>query len=302
MRKHTEHDISSFDMLLDTMCNTFGGIVFIALLIAIIAPSSNQQANSSLNNNENLKEVEQNIDLNRLTREQQDIKTGISHLQENLVKTNTFTSMPTNIMATLVASNILLHIEQNVLEMTNASLTATISTSLNSKETNNVTKSELNAQIKQLRDELRQKREQSTLTVRLPRVHVIKDKRPVFLAVKDGKFYAVSDVSVKQPFLERRNYDKEDVDIEKGPELSMGELRKNSGQLIKSGCEQTGKIAQALTTLNSETEFVLFAVYTNSFAEFNYIKALFVQHGFAYDWSPVNGAFTIISVEKVTAQ
>lgn len=30
-------DASSFDMLLDTMCNTFGGICFIALLIAIIS-------------------------------------------------------------------------------------------------------------------------------------------------------------------------------------------------------------------------------------------------------------------------
>ena len=35
MRKKGEDD-SSLDLLLDTMCNTFGGIVFITILVALI--------------------------------------------------------------------------------------------------------------------------------------------------------------------------------------------------------------------------------------------------------------------------
>ncbi len=37
MRTLREHDAGSLDMLLDTMCNTFGGVCFIALMVAILS-------------------------------------------------------------------------------------------------------------------------------------------------------------------------------------------------------------------------------------------------------------------------
>ena len=37
MGRQNNGDLTSFELLLDTMCNTFGGIVFIALLLAILS-------------------------------------------------------------------------------------------------------------------------------------------------------------------------------------------------------------------------------------------------------------------------
>lgn len=42
MKSRNQDDLSSLDLLLDTICNTFGGIVFLALLLSIIAQSAGE--------------------------------------------------------------------------------------------------------------------------------------------------------------------------------------------------------------------------------------------------------------------
>jgi len=47
MKRERNADSDSFDMLLDAMCNTFGGIVFIALLIALLSNASSSFTESA---------------------------------------------------------------------------------------------------------------------------------------------------------------------------------------------------------------------------------------------------------------
>ena len=64
MRKKTEDD-SSLDLLLDTMCNTFGGIVFITILVALITSNTSKVINqikySKYPSTKNIKDVKEEL-------------------------------------------------------------------------------------------------------------------------------------------------------------------------------------------------------------------------------------------------
>jgi hypothetical protein len=163
-----------------------------------------------------------------------------------------------------------------------------------SAELNTTTKTDIETQIAQLREDLSQKRKEATRSLRLPHLHSVEGKRPVFAAIKDGRFYAVSELSRGKHSGQDSEYDAEDVIVEHGPAMDVIEMRRNAGQVVKLGCEQEGKIASALINIDPSADYLSFAVYTNSFGEFNYVKALFVKKGFEYNWIVSEGAMQIV--------
>jgi len=292
VRQRAESDTSSFYLLLDMMCNAFGGIVFIGLLIAILSSSmSRQDAEKKSNSSRNLDKVEQKLEAERLAREQQELTAAQRHLEETLRKIKGPSgASPATDLASLICSNGLLQSACDALAASNSLISVSIFDSETSIELNSTSAADVEKQITRLRADLLQKQEASKETLRLPREHPVTGKNAAFIGIKDGKLYAISNVSGSRP----RNYDREDVDVESGPGRDVVELRKNRGQFIKRGCEDEGKFAQALASLNSHYEFVSFAVSTNSFAEFNYVKAIFVGHGFLYNWVVTEGAIEIV--------
>jgi hypothetical protein len=295
MRKCDEQDISSLDMLLDTMCNTFGGIVFIALLISIISSSLRyQDADDARESNETVIEVDRKIEANRLVREEQELHAAMRHLEATLARTGQERGSSGADLAALVASNESLRLEIETLDQTNAVLTTAMVDREEVTKRDMTTESDLRAQIAKLNDDLQEKRQAARRTVRLPRLHAIAGKRPVFVAIKDGKYYAVSTLPQQRLARQDAEYDTEDVAVEQSPGMDVIEARRNAGQLIKDKCEEQGKMAQALAGMDPEKQFVSFAVYANSFAEFNYVKALFVNKGFEYNWAVMEGALQIV--------
>lgn len=86
MRSRTKSSASSLDMLLDTMCNTFGGVCFIALMIAIISaamPTSVDEAEEESITEQMIIDKE----MARLSREKDELKTAIE-IQKSFVATN----------------------------------------------------------------------------------------------------------------------------------------------------------------------------------------------------------------------
>lgn len=81
-----ERDSGSLDMLLDTMCNTFGGVCFIALMIALLSATLPQATDEAAD----LAAVEtmaQDQHLKRLERERDELNAAIAH-QKRLLATN----------------------------------------------------------------------------------------------------------------------------------------------------------------------------------------------------------------------
>lgn len=96
----------SLDMLLDTMSNTFGGVCFIALLIAIM--SVNLPSTPTEDGGEDIAETERRLAEMRsedLTRRNGELKKAISLQRENLAETNGVLSASAAKMLSILSSN-----------------------------------------------------------------------------------------------------------------------------------------------------------------------------------------------------
>ena len=296
MRQKAENDTSSFYLLLDMMCNAFGGIVFIGLLIAVLSSSMSRQEQDKIkNSSRNLEQVERKLEYEKLSREQKELKAAATHLEETLAKIDQSSSPSAGSdLSVLISTNYLLRDACAALEATNDVLTALISDCINTIQLNLSTSSNLENQIKRLRADLKQRKEESKEIARLPREHTASGQRAVFIAIKDGKFYPISNFSKARP----RGYDEEEVVVESGPGRDVIELRKTGGEVIRQGSECLGKFALALNSIQKRVEFISFAVSTNSFAEFNYVKAIIVNHGYSYNWQISDEAIEIVVKEE----
>jgi hypothetical protein len=282
MRKRATTDLSSFDMLLDTMCNTFGGIVFIALLLSIVSGAVSRHVtkpeSASL---EDLVELEQDIELAKLEREYQELNAARKHLEESLTSQSVVSPADALAPISYASSNETLRVKLSELEQREKELELILA-ELTADINDPGVKAELEREIANLSEELEQARSDATRKLRLPKLRQKEGVR-VFFAIKDGRFLAIHDVAGKTGL--DREFDKNDVVVESGPDQDVVELRKGAGQVIKPGAERQGKLAAALANLDPKTENPFFIVSTNSFKEFNYVKTTFVDRGFSYNWS-----------------
>jgi len=108
--------IDSFDMLLDTMCNTFGGVCFIALLIAII--SANLPRIKAQQTEPDVKIIEQNVELTNLSRKKDELLVAIKY-QSGLLTNQTVnvsrTRKDLKELGTSIEKNELLRIESEAI-------------------------------------------------------------------------------------------------------------------------------------------------------------------------------------------
>jgi hypothetical protein len=75
-------------MLLDTMCNTFGGVCFIALMVAIISASLPSKKDLDATNDSVSEQMVVDKETVRLKRERDELKTAID-IQKSFIATNT---------------------------------------------------------------------------------------------------------------------------------------------------------------------------------------------------------------------
>ena len=88
MKRSTSLNAGSLDMLLDTMCNTFGGVCFIALMVAIISASLPKDQNAEEKEVVVSEQMIINKETAKLTRERDELKSAIA-IQKAFVATNT---------------------------------------------------------------------------------------------------------------------------------------------------------------------------------------------------------------------
>lgn len=253
MKSRRNDDLSSFELLLDTMCNTFGGIVFIALLITILSESVDNHAVQATAKSDIEQKIEQVKRAVTLKDEQEKIEQDI---KEHLYSIES-------------AKNKIKALEKKI--------------------------DNLNKEIAKSKTAKRKERQ-----LRLPRLHMV-DKSPVFIAVRHGRFYAVTNISYSIANLSSnlwgssaRGYDDSDVFIREDRDVVIIDLLPTKGQIIERGAENFGKMQQALLNINPAKEFINFAVYPDSFAEFNYVKEMFINRGFDYNWSIIKQNLSLV--------
>ncbi|MBF0468852.1 MAG: hypothetical protein HQK61_08210 [Desulfamplus sp.] len=273
MRKHSfrsikDDDSGSFELLLDTMCNTFGGIVFIALLLSLLSQSAEINNLSSISDHSGTNYSGSNLslkdDLNNNTDSDSSIKELLKKVEQ--VKSDISAKERKNQLENQIK------IDQRRSASTQESIKS------------------LEKEVVRLKQEIASSQKPRQRELRLPRLHKI-EKSPVFIAIRQGRFYTITDVSYSIADLlsgswgnSGRGYDASDNFIREYNNVIYIEPLAGKGQTIRKGSENMGKILQAISNINPQKEFVTFAVYPDSFSEFNYVKNIFIDRGFDYNW------------------
>jgi hypothetical protein len=283
------------------MCNTFGGVVFIALLLVILShamgPSAADGKQLDNRSRQELMAAEQNAELRQL---QQQIRILTNMLQKMVVTTSTsrpVSPKPATNGNTAKTNAILrAEIKSQEEELTRMREEIEKNKLLINGNLNNRTN--LEHQITQLEKDLQTATNKETRILRLPRLHSIR-KNTVFMAVRNGKLCPVSDISSIRSL--DRGYDTTHVVVEKGPRHDTVSFRPNRGQQITSGSESEGVFQQMLNNVNKANEYIAFIVFPDSYAEFNYVKNIVVRQQFDYVWRPFEGSVRITKTDSVDA-
>lgn len=278
-RKSSSEDVSSLDMLLDTMCNTFGGIVFIALLLSIISGTAARQSHE----NDQLSSVESaNNDIIIIEKALRDQIASYQHAIEATTSVDPDESsvdiarINNDAMLIVGAESNMLHdiiLVQREVDRTTQMINEIA-----------VKLGDITSQMLESREQIEIAKKKSTQTLRMPKVYTAYGKRNIFVAVSDGKFYAINKIPDAKSNYMLDGYDLEDVDVESGEGKDVIELRPTSGQVVTVATTSSGKIVKALNNYNPERDVICFVVKRNSFGEFNILKKKFIEKGFSYNW------------------
>ena len=302
-RRGNGGDISSFDMLLDTMCNTFGGIVFIALLLSILVGSTARHAvKAQSSGSPSLAEVEELAEESRLIRECEQLDRALNTPDSKTSPEPSSAAGVVRPLAELQQTNIVLESEMAKLQEHHLQRSEEMARLEESAKSKSTTARDLQVQIERLKDELKQQVAKSSETIRLPRIHAKPGLQACFFAVAGGRFYSISDVAQADTYGDR-GYDLQDVSVmsEEGQDIVV--IKNGAGQPIIPGCENAGKLAVALQNCDKDSEIISFSVRSDSFYEFNYVKKLFVARGFNYNWHITDGTIQIVlTTEALEAQ
>jgi hypothetical protein len=270
----------SLEMLLDTMCNAFGGIILIAILIAILAKPPTPEGGDP--------EVEiVKVQIEALTPEDEDLQ------DEKMDKTKLAVAIDPAV-TNLVQQRLDLTIKITASTNTLANLAQTpeekkkIEQKINDQQRANIdTATELaqNERVRQqIQDQMQQAFKGKPVTVRAPQVRGTK-KGPTFLIIQHGKFWA-ADIFIggkrkDNEFSCKIERDSSGRALKQVPVLSRGvRIIKNEAQLAGT------PIGQYIKQFPPQTHFCICVVHKNSFSEFRILKELLIKRGIDYTWMP----------------
>jgi len=287
-----EESEDSLDLLLDTLCNAFGGIILITLLIALMSQEANnapavptsfktqwlleQQEISRMENDliieesigESLKDKIKGEDLNeaaesirekqRLVRQKQTIAENLDRLREELA------SMPAN------STNLAVDL-QNELE----SLTALNEENSKLKSDLQDRMKDMDAKLSDVNNGIISSKSERTQTLRLPKEKGKSKKEYIWVVVKHGRVYPLNYPNLDEIF----------TGVKVG--LSAMKFIPRPGRGLDVSSNHAGTISY-LRKINTRNEYLAFVVSANDqcFRTFNKVKQLATSMGIGYTWEP----------------
>lgn len=293
MGRRSNDETSSFDMLLDTICNTFGGVVFIALMLAIFSQSE-EVDDQSRRTTEQARLRRAELDGRQAT-----VVASLSILQD-AVPADSPAVVDISQAPSLAATNAFLREVARKLAQKQVDLEK-------SSKTLDEVVADILAETKIIERRAQDVTAETARLVmppvtprRLPRVQSITGYAQVFMIFQNGFLYVVNDVSLP---LNRggRTYDAHVVHVEQESGLTVLTPRVGKGQQVSPGCERTGALASLLRNANPQIECCYIYVDKRSFGAFNYVKQILVDAGFRYYWAHNAGPLALRETDELNA-
>lgn len=256
MRRPVEESEGSLDLLLDTICNMFGGIVLIAILLAVVSQFSARVS----------RQVRQEQAREGVTKaEWQQQGQRIALLQQNIVELEKQTSR----------SRPAAEKEEESLDALAKLLKALQSENDRLSEEQREAAARL-AEIRAMLSEEGGGTEGFAME---------SEGTPVFCAVKFGRFFAIHDVWSKA--YPRTRSERQVALLPQANGSVMVRLKKEEGQAVSQGCELRGAIQATLENIKPDREFLDVVVYPDSYASFGYLLKVIKKNGLGYSWLPL---------------
>ena len=287
-----EENEDSLDLLLDTLCNAFGGIILITLLIALMSQEANestgtqksfktqwmleQQTISKLENeivieesiNASLQSDPQNDasekvskalrEKEKLQQEKESLAESIARLQKMLA------SMPAN------SSNLAVDLQRQLRQLQSMDVE---NDELEKRLSEDIAQTE--SRLSSANKDIQSSKRERTQTLRLPKEKGKSGKEYIWVIVKHGKIYPIGHPRTEQIFNIR-------VFNENAAKFSPVQNRGFSP------FRDQAAIIQYFRTIDASEEYLAFQIFPNDscFRSFNQAKQIATSMGIGYTWAP----------------
>jgi hypothetical protein len=284
MSRKSSASSDSLDLLLDTICNTFGGVLFIAMLVIILLNMSGDQAASVpptpdaetqlATAQAELVRVQAELEqLRRAAAEQAKLASQFSDPQvKSLLSNMTASQQQTTAAAATTAANLQAAADKQRDINQMASDLAALEAAL----------SRAQEQLAAVESQLKQERELRTRTVSLPKQKQTTKDQVAFL-LQGGKLYAYMRIGATgTPELDPRDTKVVTVGMETFLEPVPG-----GGAVVNPAGGSTGTFSQKFKGWQPSQHFIAVAVWPDSFEHFPAVRQVLVEQGFEYQLLPM---------------
>ena len=265
----------SLDLLLDTVCNAFGGIIFIVLLVAVL-PSGSGSAESPVK----AATPSQLTDLQRL-------QATLSH-DERIVALQLETLDELKVVESAQDVKQVHELEEKMDKLRER------------VESNRKTTSELETEIQERKGEIqrldgiakrlevgllrgRSERDQGDVrATRLPRLRGV-NKGNFFLVIYQGRVYLTHEPGLKSIKL----YDNTaDFEVERHSDARIYRPRPDRGMAVAEWVKSE-QLKELQSQLTNELVVINICIYPDSIKDLPAVRNAFTEHGYDYNWHPL---------------
>ena len=300
MKRGTTLDFDSLELLLDTICNTFGGVLFLAILVIILV----QRTGASIDRNSvagteahvtstlRSKLEQRKAELQSLQRAFQEYRTTLSGLATDDAAEQARHVLSLRDEVGALTSRRVEYVQRLV------GLNET-STELERQRQSTVSGLELiRKEARTLTDKLERERTNRTRTLSLPMLRTT-SKREFPLILRFGHLYFPF---IAETGIEKRRSNLDDFVIldDKGPTIRVSP-KPYAGLPVTDRDELLDALRRRTNSLDKDSVYLAIGVWDDSFEQFQQLKEVIVKLGFEYRLVPIaTGEFIQESQVKET--
>lgn len=271
-------DVSSLELLLDTMCNAFGGVMFLAMLLAILTQFTEAPSAAA----EEARQREQR-------REQAALARQAAQLREELAKARAQAAAaarlhPHRALASLLESKARQN-ESAAEELAKAEAAAA-EANLRAEEAE-AAKAAVEKRVEQAKGQARDalgaikdQRADATRQIRMPQIRRLA-KSPFWLIVRWNRLYMLHQPT-RFSFIGSAN--ERDVRQTRYEGYAEYEPLNDRGVDLGGPWKQSAEVASLLNGVAKDRQVLYFAVYPDSFTTFRAVRDFLVDRGYDYFW------------------
>ncbi len=292
----------SLDMLLDTMCNTFGGIIMLAVLVTLLSSTERQSSNPTppIDTQEMLRRriaiAEENlrkaVELrttwqakveNERWKEQVELLATRQQLQEEIKAIQEAAEQGAKELDSSASSDPAERLKALNAQLMEAQLRKNSAQNSLAASKDNVER--LNMRIAAMEKQAKDLVDNSQRQLRLPKEHET-GKRVIYVIVRYGRIYPCRDSDL----------DRNETDIE----WTLNRSDQIAEPIKGKGFDPSGNVtglSKYFRDLSQNSAYVAFLVFEDSFPEFLRTKQIAIASGLTYGWQPwklSRGAVTFV--------